>query len=184
MALAFDLSAHDSLIVTLYVNEKLPCYKIAEILKEKEGLQVSNKPIEKYLRGKGLIRTKSEARLLSKIKHKKICKGCSNEFLPKCGIQVHCKDCIPNNETAGSRFRRYGITQIAYDEIIKRQKNACALCERSFETFDSKQIHIDHCHKTGVVRGLLCSHCNASIAPIDRWGLPWVQRALTYLNVE
>jgi len=38
------------------------------------------------------------------------------------------------------------------------QNNTCAICD--VKHFDTKKLHVDHCHSTGKVRGLLCSNCN------------------------
>lgn len=51
-------------------------------------------------------------------------------------------------------FKRYGITYEQRDELIKKQENKCAICKGELP------LHTDHCHKTGKVRGMLCSNCN------------------------
>ena len=59
---------------------------------------------------------------------------------------------------------KFGITEIQYNEMLKNQNNACAIC-KSTESGDSRttKLAVDHCHETGVVRGLLCSSCNKAI---------------------
>jgi len=52
----------------------------------------------------------------------------------------------------------YGITLEEYDAILKTQKGGCAICK-----VKEKILCVDHCHKTGKVRGLLCHLCNRSI---------------------
>jgi hypothetical protein len=63
------------------------------------------------------------------------------------------------------RIRLYGLTQFDYDELLKKQKNSCAICKKS--DWDSKNRHIDHDHKTGLVRGILCFKCNVAVAIIE-----------------
>ena len=54
----------------------------------------------------------------------------------------------------------YGITPEDYDRILLEQKGVCAICG-SDDPYDRwTRFHIDHCHSTGKIRGLLCSHCN------------------------
>lgn len=53
---------------------------------------------------------------------------------------------------------RYGITDEQFDDLLKSQKGACAVCGSKFS--EDRKPHIDHCHNTRVVRGLLCSNCN------------------------
>lgn len=53
---------------------------------------------------------------------------------------------------------RYGITIEQYAAMFDSQNGACAICRMKP---DRIRLHVDHCHKTGVVRGLLCFKCNA-----------------------
>lgn len=57
--------------------------------------------------------------------------------------------------------KNYGITVEQYDEMLVRQGGGCAICG-STESGDIRRpvLHIDHCHETGVIRGLLCMACN------------------------
>ncbi len=67
--------------------------------------------------------------------------------------------------------RRYGITPKQYQDMHDRQSGTCAICRKpETSTFKDKHRHkavkplaVDHCHKTGKVRGLLCSRCNRAI---------------------
>lgn len=61
------------------------------------------------------------------------------------------------------RLKKYGLTEGRYDLLIDKQGNACAICRAAFILGVLKDVHIDHCHRTGVVRGLLCSRCNLGI---------------------
>lgn len=63
-------------------------------------------------------------------------------------------------------LKRYGITKVDYDKMVADQNNLCAICKQP-ETFKRKKLDnqvarlaVDHCHKTGKVRGLLCRRCN------------------------
>jgi hypothetical protein len=58
--------------------------------------------------------------------------------------------------------RRFGITFKKYDEMLKSQNGVCAICQSSCRS--GKNLSVDHCHKTGKVRGLLCVDCNLGIA--------------------
>lgn len=59
----------------------------------------------------------------------------------------------------------YGITIDDYEAMIAKQNNRCAICSHEFEIGgDSrKRPCVDHCHKSGDVRGILCSNCNTGI---------------------
>lgn len=55
--------------------------------------------------------------------------------------------------------KKYNISQVDYDALFKSQDGKCAICSRS----QKRVFDVDHCHKTGAVRGLLCSNCNRTI---------------------
>lgn len=56
----------------------------------------------------------------------------------------------------------YGITADEYWAIYKLQDGLCYICRRAKGT-GRKKLSVDHCHATGVVRGLLCSPCNRDV---------------------
>lgn len=55
--------------------------------------------------------------------------------------------------------RNYGITLEQYNDILKDQDYVCAICGTN-KPGDWGVFHVDHCHKTDKVRGLLCGVCN------------------------
>lgn len=61
---------------------------------------------------------------------------------------------------------KYGVTRRQLDDIYAHQRGECAVCRRQISwdsTEKNTKPHIDHCHETGVVRGLLCLTCNTGI---------------------
>jgi hypothetical protein len=56
------------------------------------------------------------------------------------------------------RARKYGSTRETIQSMMSDQKNVCAICENPFK--NANDTHIDHCHSTGRIRGILCSACN------------------------
>lgn len=69
--------------------------------------------------------------------------------------------------------KKYGITIEMYDNLYEQQKGLCKICLKQKEKKD-RYLHIDHCHKTGKVRGLLCRKCN--------WALGLINDDITILN--
>lgn len=60
-------------------------------------------------------------------------------------------------------LREYGITIEDYDTMLKSQDYKCAICRCSIEDlgeYKYRPLFIDHNHKTGKIRGLLCNNCN------------------------
>ena len=58
--------------------------------------------------------------------------------------------------------RKYGITFAQRDAMYAEQEGKCKVCETHM-TWDHRKdntVHVDHCHTTGEVKGLLCARCN------------------------
>lgn len=53
--------------------------------------------------------------------------------------------------------RAYGIDEFFFDSLLKKQSRRCAICS------DRTKLVVDHCHKTKIIRGLLCCRCNSMI---------------------
>jgi hypothetical protein len=70
---------------------------------------------------------------------------------------------------------RYGITTLEYDSMSASQSHKCKICEK--ET----KLVVDHDHKTGIVRGLLCHHCNTMLG-LAKDSLQTLQGAIRYLE--
>lgn len=56
--------------------------------------------------------------------------------------------------------KKYGLTPEQYDEMLEAQGGGCAICGTPPGDI---ALHVDHCHETGRVRGLLCFPCNAGL---------------------
>lgn len=56
--------------------------------------------------------------------------------------------------------KNYGMTAADYDRMLAEQDGHCKLCPRTTAGPNLKRLHVDHCHSTGRVRGLLCNKCN------------------------
>ncbi len=55
----------------------------------------------------------------------------------------------------------YGITLIEYDQMFEDQNGVCAVCGNMNDS--GQRLSIDHDHKTGKIRGLLCHRCNVAL---------------------
>jgi hypothetical protein len=117
----------------------------------------------------------------------KICNTCTQEKPLSCfyaradygGYRHACKDCMRIKQAKrwaenpefkkrgiarGRRWQRqkfYGLSLEQEQKLLKIQDNACAICNKVFET--DADYHVDHCHSTNKVRGLLCPFCNKAL---------------------
>ena len=66
-------------------------------------------------------------------------------------------------QAAYYRKKKYGVSPEDYDTMLEEQNNKCKICLVSFTTLKPHNIHVDHCHTTKKVRGLLCNLCNVGL---------------------
>lgn len=79
----------------------------------------------------------------------------------------------------------YGITLEDFDKMFVEQGGVCAICKLP-QTVENRKgvvshLCVDHCHKTGKVRGLLCNNCNKGIGNLKESKLNLL-RAIEYLE--
>lgn len=79
---------------------------------------------------------------------------------------------------------KYGITLEQYNEMLEKQLHACAICkepEYQISWGKTKRLAVDHCHKTGRVRGLLCQRCNTTLGRYEDDLYVW-ENFVSYLS--
>ena len=108
-----------------------------------------------------------------------ICKTCFNAYYAKRRVEKY--ELVRSYEKKFHRERRlkytFGITEEDYSKMFTEQQGACAICL----IIPKRTLHIDHCHTTGKVRGLLCSNCNTGLGQFkDNTDL--LDKAKVYLN--
>jgi hypothetical protein len=91
----------------------------------------------------------------------------------KDGLQHYCRVCsnrkrkewdLEDPERTKGKYLResYGLSFTQYTKMLEDQDNKCAICGEE-ETRFLKKLVVDHCHKTGEVRQLLCNMCNHGV---------------------
>jgi hypothetical protein len=75
------------------------------------------------------------------------------------------------------RAKELGIDDATYERLLAAQGGHCALCPNVPKT---RRLHVDHDHKTGRVRGLLCYRCNRALPTYVT--AEWLARALSYMG--
>ena len=116
----------------------------------------------------------------------KTCMTCGNEKLStdfyvrnKVSMVRHsiCKECDkarvkarhqanPERTRNNDLKRNYGITLKEHQEMYEEQNGVCAVCEKPGDG-KWKKLCVDHDHKTGKVRQLLCRNCNMILGQVD-----------------
>ncbi len=102
-----------------------------------------------------------------------------NRFLPLEMSRVF----TPRNSTGSSRGsmlkRKYDLTVDEYTDMLRTQHGVCAIC--GDPPPENRNLHVDHDHKTGKVRALLCTRCNAGLG-MFRDEPMLLARAIAYLD--
>jgi len=104
----------------------------------------------------------------------------------KDGLVGYCKPCHQQYVKDRPQYRQkwhlksnYGISTIEKEQLLASQNNCCCICKTSFSS--SKATHVDHCHTTKKVRGILCSNCNTMLG-LSKDNQETLQNAIKYLE--
>ena len=83
-----------------------------------------------------------------------------------------------NPEKVAEQKRRHdhGLTNGAYLAMYQAQEGKCLLCLIYYPS-----LHVDHCHETKIIRGLLCRHCNMALGQFKD-DVARIARAVQYLE--
>jgi Recombination endonuclease VII len=96
----------------------------------------------------------------------------------KLGRTEHCKSC--RNYLIVTK--RYKLAPNELTNMYKLQGNACKICKKA-DTGKWKKLSIDHCHKSGKIRGLLCTNCNQGIGKFKD-NIEILEKVIKYLKGE
>lgn len=79
-----------------------------------------------------------------------------------------------------SLLRRYNLNKADYDALVESQNGLCALCKKIPLQVKPRPLFVDHCHKSGKVRGLVCVRCNTLLGFLEK-SLHLLSPAVMYL---
>ena len=109
------------------------------------------------------------------------------------GLGGACKNCVleqmkeyrqrPENllrERERGYLKNYGLTLDDYDQLLDAQDGQCAICE-SEDPGGKGRFHVDHCHTTDEIRGLLCHNCNLMLGQ-SKDNVQTLRNAIRYLE--
>jgi hypothetical protein len=105
------------------------------------------------------------------------CKFCSNSDIN------HWKRKNPEEHKIHQKRKhlksKYNISLEQFKNMVAAQNNTCAICNTKFK--NERSTHVDHCHKTGVIRSLLCNYCNVLLG-MAKESINILESAQTYLK--
>ena len=101
------------------------------------------------------------------------CKECHKD---RCKERWHARSWV---DRWSSRAYKYGVTQQFLIDLYNKQEGKCALC--GDEPTTERGLHVDHCHATQKVRGLLCHGCNTGIGALKE-NIEIFSKAISYLK--
>ena len=104
---------------------------------------------------------------------------------------VRSNNCVQCDADAQARIKEqkknsrveklYGLSPQAHEALFLEQEKACRIC--GWEAENRRQLHVDHCHKSNVVRGLLCSRCNQALGLFED-NPHMIRRAADYVEAD
>lgn len=122
------------------------------------------------------------------------------------GLQTYCKPCMSekhdeyrrrNLEKIATQQREryakdperyrgyelkklYGISLEEFKSLFEKQNGACLICKTTNPNGKGEKLHVDHCHSSEKVRGLLCTSCNIGLGHFKH-SVELLQSAISYL---
>lgn len=114
----------------------------------------------------------------------KVIKTANNYYFNKKhsdGLRVECKPCSIFKRDKDNYKSKYGITFNDYESILFNQNNSCKICLTTKPGSRINRFHVDHCHITGIVRGLLCENCNVALGKFKD-NPEFLRKAASYLE--
>ncbi len=91
-----------------------------------------------------------------------------------------CKECKSAGNFEWDLWKHYKIRLPEYKALYEAQDGKCACCGKPESDF-KRQLHVDHDHVTGIVRGLLCTQCNPGIGYFQE-SIERLEMAIRYLK--
>ncbi len=79
----------------------------------------------------------------------------------------------PAQRRTAKLWHKYHLTPEQYDAMLVKQNGVCAICKQAETSLDTRinkvrRLAIDHDHRTGKIRGLLCNRCNKLLGQVER----------------
>jgi hypothetical protein len=108
------------------------------------------------------INCKKEKSLKYFTRRATVCKECESEVWKKAKLlQLGSLGEYRKYIRGQNLKRKYGISSEKFEEILEEQGKKCKIC--GCQESGLRRFHVDHCHETGLIRGILCHGCNTGL---------------------
>jgi len=115
------------------------------------------------------------------------CRECKELFSPIAPSHMYCSDeCAAVAHDRARMLKSYNLSLEDYNKMVEEHQGNCAICGgQGFELAPGQRLLlvIDHCHESGVVRGLLCHNCNRGLG-LFQDNIDSLKTARKYLETE
>lgn len=107
---------------------------------------------------------------------------------PESKVRARIRQQLPQNKIK-QKFNRikyiYGISKEDYLNLVSQTGGKCKICEKTliFKRLRPDSAVVDHCHKTGKVRGIICHKCNVILGNAND-DIKILKKAIGYLNTH
>ena len=105
------------------------------------------------------------------------CRPCSAKYVKV--WRANNVDKVRRDQRASHVRREYGLGWEEYERMHQEQFGCCAICFSAIDLL--KTTHVDHCHSSGRIRGLLCLQCNSGLGQFED-DTERLMRAIMYLR--
>lgn len=113
---------------------------------------------------------------------RRTCKKCQHEQQMKLAKSTPERRLAKKRYSYSYKLKEYGLTLVDFDAMMEAQQGRCRICDREFDSqVKPLQPHVDHCHATGKVRGILCFTCNTGLGKFND-NVEWLRAAVLYLG--
>lgn len=93
------------------------------------------------------------------------CRKCMNEYHKLARKKVP-KEIRQKKRRERMLKEKYDISSEEFDILLTKQNNSCSICKKKYNDGE-KAFCVDHNHKSGRIRGVLCHNCNVAIGNLE-----------------
>lgn len=148
--------------------------------KNKNCEQVNPQPLSKFYNDKG--HKDGKMAICKHCKSKKVYEWRAKNPQIYNALAVSWRQKNPEKQHATDIKRIYGLSIEKYNEMLTIQSCKCAICEKQHDPSVKRgRLYVDHCHKSGETRALLCGACNSAIGYFKD-DIELLKKAIAYIN--